>query len=53
MTAPNHQRLLSELISLLNEEKLIRLQGRAEKKGYEELAKLLKERRKALEHEEQ
>jgi hypothetical protein len=43
--------LLTQLISLLDDERLIRLQKRAEKKGYGALADMLKVRRKTLEEQ--
>ena len=47
----NDNHLFEQLLSLFDEERLIRFQRRAEKKGLKDLAEFLKEHRKALEHE--
>jgi hypothetical protein len=47
----DNNKLFAELLSLMDEEKLIRLQKRAERQGFEDLAKFLKERRKHLKTE--
>jgi hypothetical protein len=45
----DYKELFTQLISLFDDEKLIRFGRRAEKKGFEELEKILKEHHKQLE----
>ena len=48
-TKPQYNdKLFAELIYLCDEERLIRFERKAEKKGFDDLARFLKERRKAL-----